>query len=283
MSNKYDGAITYFSVGYDAPFYDYDTDDAMYSLDASSVQTLADICNDDWFLFEPDRKFKIYFSGEEVEIADFSRVHMLGLKTEDYAVFLFCRGSEDGERKFYLNLINVNTLECVKFAPELKNHFTDYNIMGVASVTPLTKVFVIGYDEKFIAFYSSLFRRLSDDKEFQIVATQPYAALIDRFESYASKCHIISMDGSFFETCNSSKYIKPILSVEIPFKALVTYVIVGKADAYASVGDILTSVQDTDAKSSKVTYNNVDYCKYVSVDDVSSKLWFRVYGGANGV
>lgn len=269
MSN-YDGTITYINVNYNDPF--YSTNGYFRSLNSNSAKLVTDLMGTDWDVTIPET-IKFYFNGVKT-IEDPSKVSLLTNKTQNYSILLFTLDSE----KVYLNLINNDTFEPLPFCPELKDNFTDVYVMGVVATTPNTTVVVMGYTSRFLAFYTSLFTRQSDMQDFMCLCTAPI------YTNNAEKYAIADMNGVFYEELEGNRYVKPIISsASLPFKALMCHIIDGGVDAYVSVGDVLTAIQDTNRRTSKITYEGVDYCKYAIDSTNANILWFRIYGGTNGV
>lgn len=278
----YNGNITYFNVSYDDSFMTVN-DKKLYCLDSSSMQKLVNFTDDSWFEYQPESDMKFYFNGEVKTITRYGKVRMLGSKTQNHAVFMFQEES-NGKRNIYLNLINTETGEPLHWCPCIKRDFNDYEVMGAVSTTPNTHVFILGYDERFILFFSSLYTRQSDQKDYQIICSDFEHFMWSNYDNTdAVRYHFAAMDGTFFDSYETMQFVKPVISTNIPFKALMCNGFAGNNDSYVSVGDVLNSVQDTSKKTAKITHKNVDYIKYATQNKASLTLWFRIYGGSNGI
>lgn len=279
MAN-YDGSIVYFNINYDSAFYTIINND-FYCIDEVAAKKICDYCGDDWYVLNPDKEIQFYFNDAKYTIEHFERVHLLANKSQDYAILLFIEGEDVNLRNIHLSLINRQSGDCIKWSPTLRSNYRDWRIIGVANTTPNTKVVVMGYEEKFIAFFSTVMTWSMDGQDYQCILSDI------TIDNYGTKSYIASMDGSFSLEIRNTKFISPNISNVYPFRAISCFVIADRDNVFTSIGDVFEAIQDTSSASSKITYNNVDYCRYVTAgsywDTQAPRLWFRIYGGSNDV
>lgn len=280
---NYDGRIKFIGASYEA-FASVSDNESLYCIDEDTGKLLLEGLDSDWFIYNPENSVSIYFNNQVRSVADFEKVRAIGFKTQKYAALLFLKDeyNEEGEdrKTVYLNLINVETGQPLHFCPELKTNVTDYKMLGIANPTPLTAVFLMGYTDRFLAFYTSPYTRWSEKKDYQLLCTD-----ITNVNDTEVKSYIADMQGTFTEDIQTTKYVRPVISKDtIPFKGLNVHIIPRNVnDIYISVGDVFNAFQDTNRRAAKITYKEVDYIKYAYHSINSVMLWFRVYGGSNGL
>jgi hypothetical protein len=276
----YDGSIVYFNIDYDWAFYTlYDND--CYCMNEASAKLICDYFGDDWYPVKLDKQVQFYWQDEKRTIEEYGRVHLLGCKTQEYAVLLFIEGEDANKRNVHINLINPQTGDCLKFCPTLKSDFTEWKIIGVANTTPNTKVLVMGYTNRFLAFYTTLMTWQKGGQDYQCIITD--SSVYSGTDGAIRRTYLATMDGAFADALETPKWTQTVYTSNPPFKALGVMVISDAVNVFISVGDVFQALHDTYAITSKINHSNVDYCRYTARNGDAPQIWFRVYGGANDV